>query len=227
MPTIVFDVRDPEGASLANVEVVVDGQTLLDHLTGTAVAIDPGMHTFIFDAPGRASVQKSLLVQEGEKEVRVRIAVGPLPPPSPARMAASQPAAPPTDNIITPSQEASSVTGSSQRRLALFIGAGGLAAAGVGSIFGLLSFASSNSSHSECSASTVQACPDHRQAVSDHDSAVTEATLSTLAFVVGGVALAGGAYLFFTAPKGDAKPGIAVAPLLSTSSGGVKLHGTF
>ncbi len=227
MPTIVFDVRDPDGVALANVEVVMDGQTLVDHLAGTAVAVDPGMHMFVFDVAGRASVHQSLLVHEGEKDVRLRVTAGaaPLPATRPAPPVTPQQA--PIEASAAPAAGTEGPAGSSRRKLGLIVGAGGVAAVAVGTVTGLMAFASYSSQRNNCSMSTLQECPNHGQATSDHGTAVAEATVSTIAFVLGGAALAGGAYLFFSAPRGDAQPAIGLSPSVGPGSGGVTLHGIF
>ena len=62
------------------------------------------------------------------------------------------------------------------------------------------------------------------QARSDSKDA---ATLSTVAFAVGGVALAAGAVLFFTAPKGPQKAGLQVVPGLGRGAAGIDVLGRF
>ena len=56
----------------------------------------------------------------------------------------------------------------------------------------------------------------------DGRSAHSEATASTVVFVVSAVAVAGGALLYFTAPKG-----VRVAPSVGAQSAGVTVGGTW
>ena len=77
IPTIVFETKDGAGNDVAGVKVTMDGQTLTDRLEGTALSIDPGEHTFTFEAPGQPTVQKPFVIREAEKERRERIQFGP------------------------------------------------------------------------------------------------------------------------------------------------------
>src|SRR5882724_84046 len=52
MPTVVFAAKDQTGKDLAAVKVTMDGEPLADRLDGTALSVDPGEHSFVFDAEG-------------------------------------------------------------------------------------------------------------------------------------------------------------------------------
>jgi hypothetical protein len=77
MPTIVFETKDSAGNDVAAVKVTMDGQLLATRLEGVALSIDPGEHSFVFDAAGQPPVQKSLVIREGEKDRRERIVLSP------------------------------------------------------------------------------------------------------------------------------------------------------
>ena len=74
----------------------------------------------------------------------------------------------------------------------------GLAGVILGAVFGGLASSSWSRSQSECASPTN--CTSRAQALSDHDDAITFATISTIGFVAGGVAIASGAAIFFLAP---------------------------
>ena len=118
---------------------------------------------------------------------------------------------------------------SGQRTIALVAGGVGLAGIVVGSVFGLMSRSSWSSSQSECPSSAN--CPQHAQAVTDHDTASTQATISTIAFAAGGVALAAGAVLWFTAPHAATettpRASLRLTPSVGPGSGGLLLGGVF
>jgi hypothetical protein len=69
----------------------------------------------------------------------------------------------------------------------------------VGAIFGANAGSSWSSARAECGSPT--SCPNYNQALADHDSATSAATLSTLGFLTGAALIAGGAALYFTAPS--------------------------
>src|ERR1700722_15398926 len=55
VPTVVVTAKDGSGNDLVDVQVTVDGQPLLSKLTGEALPIDPGLHTFHFSTSGGGS----------------------------------------------------------------------------------------------------------------------------------------------------------------------------
>jgi hypothetical protein len=54
----------------------MDGQPLTDRLTGQALAVDPGDHTFTFTAEGLPSVTRRVVIHESEKGRRESIMIG-------------------------------------------------------------------------------------------------------------------------------------------------------
>ncbi len=79
MPTITFEAKDPAGNDLLAVSVTVDGKPLVDKLQGTAISLDPGAHSFRFEAGGYAPVEKAFLLEEGRKGRREEIVFGKTP----------------------------------------------------------------------------------------------------------------------------------------------------
>lgn len=69
-PMVVFSVHDERGGDLVDVRVRVDGATLREKLDGRSVEVDPGEHTFRFEAAGYTPVeQKTLIVQNVKNRV--------------------------------------------------------------------------------------------------------------------------------------------------------------
>ena len=92
MPTVVFAATDADGHDLSDVHVQIDGNQLVDHLDGTAVAVDPGEHTFRFEAPRLPPTSKKLVLHETEKERRVAVSfVAPKGAPSSAAESSEPP----------------------------------------------------------------------------------------------------------------------------------------
>src|ERR1700722_11458901 len=54
LPTVVIDAVWANGGDVAGLSVLLDGQPLAAAGAGRAVALDPGTHTFRFEAPGAA-----------------------------------------------------------------------------------------------------------------------------------------------------------------------------
>jgi hypothetical protein len=196
IPSIVFDVRDASGNSLADVRLSIDGVAFGERLTGTAIPLDPGSHQFTFETAGQPAVTRTLILQEGERDRRESVTLGTPSPPVPAVAPGpsySTASAPPEDR------------GHGRRVLGLIVGGVGLAGLGVGGIFGGLTFSSWGHANTECPSHS--ACS--TQATNDRSSALTSGTISTVSVIAGGVLLAGGLALYFTAPS-DHGPSIGV-----------------
>jgi hypothetical protein len=71
-PSVVFSVRR-NGADLTDVEITCDGLTVTRVLDGKAVLLDPGSHLFAFRVAGDASVEKQIVIREGERNRIVEI----------------------------------------------------------------------------------------------------------------------------------------------------------
>jgi hypothetical protein len=193
IPTIVFEAKDAAGNDLSNVRVDMDGQPLTDRLDGSSLQVDPGEHHFRFTGSGGIVVDKTIVMREGEKERRERVvvAVAAAPVATPVQAA---PAAAATSALEASSED----PGASRRTIAYVVGGVGVVGLAIGTVFGLIASSSASSSKNECSATS---CSNYGQSLSDYNSASSDATISTVGFVVGGLALATGAVLFFTAPS--------------------------
>ena len=93
LPTVVVVATDVNGNELTAVKVSFDGEVLVDHLDGSAIPVDPGLHAFHYEGPGGAVVDASITVREGEKNRTLKVSfptIGtktmtpPPPPPTPA-----------------------------------------------------------------------------------------------------------------------------------------------
>jgi hypothetical protein len=185
IPTTIFGAKDPAGSDLSAVKVTMDGEVLAERLEGTALSIDPGEHTFSFETAGQAPVTRRLLIQQAQKDRREVIQFG---APAPATAASVLPAEP-------PSEESRGL--GSQRILAMVAGGIGVAGVGLGTGLGVLAASQK---------STAQgACPGNPCATQDGankwSTAAATGNISTIAFVVGGLGLAGAAALWLTVPR--------------------------
>jgi len=254
-PTVVFDVKDTADNDLNAVRVTVDGEKLADRLDGSPLAVDPGAHTFAFEAAGQSPMIRRLVVREGEKGRIEHIwfagsssaAAVPLaaPAPSGAPTSSSVPSASsapssPSDAASTtrsaalastPSSpaEGGSHGGGAQRAWGLTVGGIGLAGIAVGSVYGLMAASAWGDSKNECSPGcSAQA---HAAASSDHDRAVSDGTVSTIAFIAGGAFVVGGIAIFASAPGESGREathtGWAVTPSLGPAGGRIDVKGEF
>lgn len=67
LPSVVFGAKDKQGRDMFDVSVSMDGEVLVKKLDGKSVPVDPGPHTFKFEAVNVAPVVERALVKEGEK----------------------------------------------------------------------------------------------------------------------------------------------------------------
>lgn len=222
IPSVVFLAKDPSGHEFTDVSVKIDGEPLADRLDGTALAVDPGQHTFTFELQGRPTFTHSLMVHEGDRAIHERVVVpaetvpAAMPEPAPpAPIAPTQPVTVETP-VVTP--VAPSSAGQGQRVAGIVLSAVGVAGLGVGGVLGALTGVSWSSSKDNCN---LTQCPNRAQALSDRDAALTMATGSNIAFAAGGVLLAAGIVVFLTAPHGGRTVGVL------PNAGGATLVGSF
>lgn len=218
-PTLVLDVKSRGGDDMTDVKVTVDGGPFTAKLDGTAVPMDPGQHTFTFEAPGFEAVTKTLVLKETEKDRRERVVLRKIPkvaPDSPTGPLPDEPlAAEPTHGLGT------------QRLLAIGVAAVGVAGIAVGSVFGLKASSDWSAQQSACGSPT--SCADHGGAVTDHANLTTDSTIATWAFIGGGALLASGALLFLTAPSRHVPPatGLVIVPTAGPRSAALELSARF
>jgi hypothetical protein len=231
-PSVVFDVKDTRGADVIDVRVSMEGQTLTEHLDGSAMRVDPGVHVFTFEVTGQPAVTEKLLVREGEVGRRESVVI-PLPASAPAHTPLASEPAPPGMALErgSPAVESSgSVSGggwSTQRIVGVVAGGVGVAGLAAGTVFGLMSGSAWSQAKDACGGSTA-ACTNVPGGQSHRSTAEGDATISTVGFIAGGVLLATGVVLFFTGAheKGSAI-GLAVSPAVGPQQAGVVFQGAF
>ncbi|HVW27067.1 MAG TPA: hypothetical protein VHC69_16995 [Polyangiaceae bacterium] len=227
IPSIVFDAKDPEGNDLSAVQVTMDGKVLAERLEGTSFSIDPGPHTFVFTMPGQPAVQKQLILVEGTKDRRETVTLGSPRPASPPNARATS--APLQTRPLPPPVASEHPSDGSSQRLLGWTGVG-LGGAGlvVGLVFELQRSSKLSDADAVCPSGT---CPAKEQAGDQArinqltDDANHAGTIAAIGFVAGGVLVAGGLTLVFTAPSGHHE--VALAPLLAPHLSGLAAEGRF
>jgi hypothetical protein len=172
-------------ARAEDVRIRRDGVAVEPAMLGTAIPIDPGRHTI--DALGATDRKWSVAIDVTVTASRVTVSVPDLAGAPPVLApGAAVPASDPAKY------------GAAQRGVGIGLGVLGVTAAAAGSVFGLKAGSDWDAAKSHCT-SFPRGCD--AQAVSLAEDAHAASNASTVAFVIGGAALAGGAVLFFTAPK--------------------------
>ncbi len=209
LSTIVFAVKTTAGQELSAVKVTMDGEVVAEQLDGSALALDPGSHSFTFESAGQPQTTQTFILREGDKWRIESVVMG-----SAATAAAATATATPTP---TPSSTQASSPGGPLKTVGIVTGAVGVAGLAFGTVFGVLALSTKGS---DCSNGLCNP--------GSSSTAYTRGNMSTAGFIAGGVLLAGGVTMFLLAPKGGSeKPAasVAVGPMAGPSVGGLQLAG--
>jgi hypothetical protein len=168
-----------------NLEILRDNGAVTSSEIGIPVPVDPGIHQIKASAPGLRAWSKQLTIASGTS---VTVDVPALEPATP-----DKPPPPPEDTS----------DGKTQRIVGIAVAGVGAAAVIGGSIFGLLAKSANDDGEATCHGVNKKLCSP--AGIESIDTANTRATVATVLFIAGGVLVAGGAVLFFTAPNGGRK----------------------
>ena len=185
IPSLVLVVRDAQGRDVPNATVAIDGQAAAP-VSGQAIALDPGTHRFKVEAPGGLATESTFVLRAGERQRQEKIVL--------ASVATS-----PVQTPEKPAPEPSS-PGSTQRTIGLVTGGVGVAGLVVGSIFGGIA----SSQWSDAKDTCGEGCAKDSPAQAKKSDAESSATIATIGIIAGGVLLATGLVLYFTAPSRSA-----------------------
>jgi serine/threonine-protein kinase len=212
------------GALVDGLVVKRDGVEVGRALFGVAIPIDPGAHVIEASAPKKKPWSTTLDAKDPSASLTVTVpplddAPDASPPPPPAVVAPPPPAlAPPPNPPPAPAQPPPS-GGSSQATIGIVVGAVGIVGVGLGTVFALSAKSKYNDSLPDCSPVSPNSC--NQSGVDQRNSARTSGDIASVAFAVGGVALATGIVLWVTAPSSHgSEQGVAVG-LVPTLGGGM------
>jgi hypothetical protein len=195
-----------QGGQVDGLKVTRDGDSIDPAEFGVPIPVDPGPHVIQASAPGKQTWSKRIEVGAAASTLSVEVpklvdGAGAVSEPAPV------PAAEPKKS------------GSGQRTLALVVGGVGVVGVALGAVFGLQASSSWDDAKSSCEAFPYE-CGE--AGVEKKEDASSQATISTIGFVAGGVCLAGAAVLWFTAGSGEEKQvSLGVGP------GSLRLKGSF
>jgi hypothetical protein len=210
LPTVVPMASDEAGNGLPGVRVSMDGKVLIEKIDGQAVDVNPGTHTFTFEAADGTKTEVQIVVAEGEKDKRIAatmVKAGATP--------AFQGAAPASALPEEPVARASSAPWKTVGIVTTGVGVVGL---GLGTVFGLE--ASSKKSSAGCDSNSR--CPTP-SAVNTLSNAQSDGNVATGFFIAGGVLTAGGVLIWALAPNSR----VQVAPSVGTNAAALLLRGVW
>jgi hypothetical protein len=206
----------------ANVSVTRDGVEIEAAVLDTAIPIDPGTHVIAASGEGKRSWSSQVSVGEQADHASITIPVLADEPIAPPPMAAVElPAPPPTTAVSQPVAERSS--GDTQRVVAVVAAAIGVVGVATGTVFGIKAASSLSDAKTHCDPYPHCAGKGAELAKDAQNSG----TISTIAFIVGGVGLVSGAILWFSAPDGRADARHDASAALDVGPGTIMLHGRF
>ncbi len=200
---------DPESAT-----ITIDGVAISQASVGTARPMDPGVHVLEARAPGhKNSIATVTLAATQISSVTIKLepvpeSAEPEAPPPPKNIEPPKKIEPPatkTEPSTSPARTAATVS--------LVLGGVALVA---GATFGLLAIDRRNALDREC---VSMKCPEGMQ--DTLNAAQRWAALSTVGFVVGGVAIATGGVLLLAAPSSETKHAY-VTPTIGLGSIGLR-----
>jgi hypothetical protein len=209
VPGVVVAAKNAAGKDVIDVQVTMDGKPLLSKLDGQAMPMDAGPHTFHFETADGASVDQQALIREGDKNQTVSVVLG-APPAAgailPATSLAPPPPAPSGAVDVAPTLHA----GAPWRTIGWVAGGVGVAGLAVGATMGAvtLSAKGSHCNGDTCAPGTIGGIQ-------------TDAVVSDIGWISGGVLLATGAalVLFGPHPSNDSTTGVRIVPVVTASGG--------
>jgi len=167
---------------------------------GVPIPVDPGPHVIEANAPSKQSWTTT--VQVGKARDQVAVTVPPLEGAAPAPAPAPADTAPPPTTAATADIEPPKSGGGATRIAGITLLAAGAGGVVLGTVFGLSAKSKRDDAKAQCNADQSVCTTSGTASMSDARSA---ATISTIAFAAGGVALAAGAVLTLVAPSSAAK----------------------
>lgn len=178
LPSIVPGAKDRKGRDIVDARLTIDGKLATETLDGKPIVVDPGVHSFVFEAKGAGApppVKEQVVVKPGEKNriVSVTIATGDDGAVAAGTTAPAHPA------------EGSK---SSPPIAAYVIGGLGVVALGAAGVMGLLANSDAHDLRSTCAPNCKQ---------SDVDAIQTRYTIGGVTAGIGGALLVTGIVLFF------------------------------
>lgn len=183
-----------EPGSPEGTRVLRDGVELRGASLDTLLPVDPGRHEIVVTTPGYADATVAVVLDAGDKKV-VRVRPGP-------KQAGG---------------EASVSSSGSPRTMGWVLTGVGAVGVGVGAVTGVMVLGKKSTVDENCDAQ--KRC--NQTGLDAADSGRTLGTVSGISFIVGGVALAGGAYFLLSGSEKAPGTALAVGP------GTVAVRGAF
>jgi hypothetical protein len=191
LPQIVLTVEGSE----PGLEIRRNSELVAKALWGTPLPTDAGEYEISARAPDHESWSKTIKVTEAHEPLSVVV------PKLKRSVTTSSEPAPPVPAAQTIPDTQPEKPGSSQRTVGLVVGGVGVLALIADGIFTILAASKNSASKDNCSKADENICnPD---GVAQREDASSFATIASITGAAGGIVLASGAVIYFTAPSGE------------------------
>lgn len=192
-------------ASTRGLELKLDGEPLGPALYGTALPVDAGKHVISVVAPGKRQWETTA---EASEAATITVTIPSLK---------EEPQVTVAPTATTTATTAPPAAWGGRHTAGVVIAGLGLVGLGIGAALGVDTLGKHSDSNAACPTRTGCSA----EAIELENAAKTSATGSTIGFIAGGVALAGGAVLFLTAPWpfGSDKKSEAVVRVRASAQG--------
>lgn len=195
--------------------VTRDGATIDAGEIGAALYVDPGTYNITASAPGFESFTVSVTLIEGKTETLAIPALAAKPVVGVAAEGRVNEAAPPSPASRT------------RPYVALGAGVAGVAAVGVGLVFGAKANSTYHDAQSLCGANLVCSPTNYDRARQLTGNAESNATTSTVLVVAGGAAIVTGVVMYLTSPGKRERATARLVPVSHEGGAGLAIAGSF
>jgi len=204
-------IEVPVDARIAGLVVTRDGVEVGSAQWGVPIPTDAGTHELSAKAPGYLDWRETTTVPEKGAATSVTVpklvAAPDAAPVAPVAVAASEPK--PAEPAPAPAPDEPRSSGLGPQRIgALVVGGVGVAGLAVGGIFGVQAFSKAEKAKETCDGSECTS----QAGVTAGQEGYSAATVSTIAMIAGGVCVAAGAVLWFTAPSKSGTTEVGIGP---------------
>jgi hypothetical protein len=183
--------------SEANATVNVDGEAVGTTPLDDRVYLNPGQHKLTVSKPGFQPVEQLVAVTAGSDMPFTVHLQAEIPSTHSSTLDGNGEQATETRPVVHEGATGPGhATTSNAKTIGLVVGGAGVAGIALGTVFGLLASSKWSQAKNDCG----HGCPNGSPARSEENEASTDGTVSTIAFAIGGVALATGLVLYLTAP---------------------------
>ncbi|HXX67273.1 MAG TPA: hypothetical protein VEK07_08830 [Polyangiaceae bacterium] len=204
IPSVVLEAKVDDD-NVFDVSVSMDGAPIATQLDGKPVEINPGLHSFVFERPGAAPIEKKVIIAAHAKS---QVIVAVWRPPPVVRAPASAP-------VIHPAAEAAPQTFRPVPPLAYVLGGVAVAALGTFAGLGLSGDITKHDLDTSCSP---------RCSSGNVSSLETRFLAADVALGVGAIAAASAVTVFFLRPEQPARALAVTAVGVAPAHGGAALQ---